>query len=300
MTQTASRPVEDQSLGSVGRSRKVKDKVATVLVTAAFAAAVAPLTWILVTVIKRGFDAITTAAWWSRSQRGILPDQIGGGVYHALYGTLIQALLATVIAVPIGIFAGIYLVEYGRGRLRQVTTFMVDILSGVPSIVAALFIFSLWISALGQEQSAIAVAFALVLLMLPVVVRATEEMLRLVPDELREASYALGVPKWKTIVKVVLPTAISGLISGVLLAVARVMGETAPVLVLVGYSSSINYNVTSGNMASLPLMIYTQLINPTPAGSLRVWGTALTLILLISTLAAIAAVLARLLAPSRR
>jgi phosphate transport system permease protein len=229
-----------------------------------------------------------------------LPDQIGGGVYHALYGTLIQALLATVIAVPIGIFAGIYLVEYGRGRLRQVTTFMVDILSGVPSIVAALFIFSLWISALGQEQSAIAVAFALVLLMLPVVVRATEEMLRLVPDELREASYALGVPKWKTIVKVVLPTAISGLISGVLLAVARVMGETAPVLVLVGYSSSINYNVTSGNMASLPLMIYTQLINPTPAGSLRVWGTALTLILLISTLAAIAAVLARLLAPSRR
>jgi phosphate transport system permease protein len=300
MTQTASRPVEDQSLGHVSRLRKVKDKVATVLVTAAFAAAVVPLTWILITVIKRGFDAITTAAWWSRSQRGILPDQVGGGVYHALYGTLIQALLATVIAVPIGIFAGIYLVEYGRGRLRQVTTFMVDILSGVPSIVAALFIFSLWISALGQEQSAIAVSFALVLLMLPVVVRATEEMLRLVPDELREASYALGVPKWKTIVKVVLPTAISGLISGVLLAVARVMGETAPVLVLVGYSSSINYDVTSGNMASLPLMIYTQLINPTPAGSLRVWGTALTLILLISTLAAIAAVLARVLAPSRR
>ena len=259
-----------------------------------------PLTWILITVIKRGFDAITNAAWWTRSQRGILPDQVGGGVYHALYGTLIQALLATVIAVPIGIFAGIYLVEYGRGRLRQVTTFMVDILSGVPSIVAALFIFSLWISALGQEQSAIAVSFALVLLMLPVVVRATEEMLRLVPDELREASYALGVPKWKTIVKVVLPTAVSGLISGVLLAVARVMGETAPVLVLVGYSSSINYNVTTGNMASLPLTIYTQLINPTPAGSLRVWGTALTLILLISTLAAIAAVLSRVLAPSRR
>jgi len=124
-------------------------------------------------------------------------------------------------------------------------------------------------------------------------------MLRLVPDELREASYALGVPKYKTILRVVMPTALSGIISGILLAIARVMGETAPVLVLVGYSTSINYNVLKGNMASLPLLIYSQLINPTPAGQLRVWGAALTLILIIAILITIAGVVARLVAPPK-
>ncbi len=143
---------------------------------------------------------------------------------------------------------------------------MVDILAGVPSIVAALFIFALWIATLGFPQSAFAVSLALVLLMLPVVVRTTEEMLKLVPDELREASYALGMPKWKTIVRIVIPTALPGMISGILLALARVMGETAPVLVLVGYSTAINFDPFDGNMASLPLLIYTELNNPEAAG----------------------------------
>ncbi|HEY8790879.1 MAG TPA: phosphate ABC transporter permease PstA [Actinopolymorphaceae bacterium] len=279
--------------------RRARNRIAAVVVTTAFVLALLPLLWILYNVVAKGFDAVTSAAWWTHSQRGVLPEQVAGGAYHAIYGTLIQALIAAVIAVPLGILVAIYLVEYARGRLGATTTFMVDILSGVPSIVAALFIFSLWISRLGFQQSAFAVSLALVLLMLPVVIRATEEMLRLVPDELREAAYALGVPKWVTIVRVVLPTALSGIISGVLLAIARVMGETAPVLVLVGYSSSINFNVFSGNMASLPLMVYTQLINPTPAGTLRVWGTALTLIIIITALAAVAAVIARLVAPKR-
>ena len=283
----------------ISRGRRAKNVLAGTVVTAAFLLALLPLTWILFNVVTKGFRALTTVAWWSRSQNGILPEQVGGGVYHALYGTLVQAFIAALIAVPLGILVAIYLVEYGRGRLGRVTTFMVDILSGVPSIVAALFIFALWITRFGFQQSAFAVALALVLLMLPVVIRSTEEMLRLVPDELREASYALGIPKWVTIVRIVLPTAMSGIISGVLLAVARVMGETAPVLVLVGYSSSINYNAFSGNMASLPLTVYTQLINPTPAGTLRVWGAALTLILLIAALAFFAAVLARLIAPKR-
>ena len=232
-----------------------------------------------------------------QSQRGILPSQVGGGIYHALYGTLVQTAIAAIVAIPIGILVAIYLVEYGRGSIARVTTFMVDILSGVPSIVAALFIFAVWISRFGFEQSAFAVSLALVLLMLPVVIRSTEEMLRLVPDELREASYALGVPKYRTILRVVLPTALSGIVSGTLLAIARVMGETAPVLVLVGYSTSINYDVLKGNMASLPLLIYTQLINPTPAGQLRVWGGALTLIIIIAVITALAAVIARLVAP---
>jgi phosphate transport system permease protein len=281
----------------ISRSRRVKNVIAAVVVTAAFALALVPLLWILYNVVSKGYHALTNAAWWTRSQQGVLPEQVAGGVYHALYGTIIQALIAALIAVPLGIFVAIYLVEYARGRLGKTTTFMVDILSGVPSIVAALFIFSLWISRFGFQQSAFAVSLALVLLMLPVVVRATEEMLRLVPDELREAAYALGVPKWITIVKVVLPTALSGIISGILLAIARVMGETAPVLVLVGYSSSINFDVFNGNMASLPLFIYTQLINPTPAGALRVWGGALTLILLIAVLSAVATLIARLVAP---
>src|SRR5207302_4669932 len=173
----------------------------------------------------------------------------------------------------------VFLVEYSSGWLARVTTFMVDVLAGVPSIVAALFIFSLWIATLGFPQSAFAVSLALVLLMLPVVVRSTEEMLRLVPDELREASYALGVAKWKTIVRIVIPIAMPGIISGILLSVARVIGETAPVLVLVGYSRSINVDIFNGNMASLPLLIYTELTNPEHSGYLRIWGAAMTLII---------------------
>ncbi|WP_280365218.1 phosphate ABC transporter permease PstA, partial [Nocardia wallacei] len=222
-----------------------------------------------------------------------------GGVYHAIYGTIVQSAVAAVIAVPLGIMAAIYLVEYGRGWLARTTTFMVDILAGVPSIVAALFVFALWIATLGAPQSALAVALALVLLMLPVVVRSTEEMLKLVPDELREASYALGIPKWKTILRIVVPTALPGMISGMLLAVARVMGETAPVLVLVGYSKSINTNLFDGNMASLPLLIYQELANPEPAGRWRVWGAALTLILIIALLYLGAAVLNKLLTRNR-
>ncbi|NMK79507.1 phosphate ABC transporter permease PstA, partial [Staphylococcus capitis] len=168
----------------------------------------------------------------------VLPEEFAGGIYHARYGTLVQAGIAAVLAIPLGVMAAIYLVEYGRGTLAKLTTFMVDVLAGVPSIVAALFIFALWIATLGFPQSALAVSLALVLLMLPVVVRSTEEMLKLVPDELREASYALGIAKWKTIVKVVVPTALPGIISGILLSVARVIGETAPVLVLVGYARS--------------------------------------------------------------
>ena len=242
--------------------RKVKNSVATVLFATAFLIALVPLVWVLYTVLARGFTAVTNAHWWTESQRGVLPDEFAGGVSHAIYGTIVQAAIAAILSVPLGIMAAIYLVEYGRGRFARVTTFMVDILAGVPSIVAALFIFALWIATMGFPQSAFAVSLALVLLMLPVVVRNTEEMLKLVPDELREASYALGIPKWKTILRVVIPTALPGIISGIMLALARVIGETAPVLVLVGYSKWLNSDVFDGNMASLPLLIYTELTNP--------------------------------------
>jgi phosphate transport system permease protein len=279
---------------SIGTARKAKNAAATGLVTLAFGVAVVPLAWLLLTVLVRGYHAVLRANWWHKSLKGVLPEQFRGGVYHAIYGTLVQGLVCALIAVPIGVLAAVYLVEYGgRGRLAKLTTFMVDILSGVPSIVAALFVFAVWISTFGFSQSAFAVSLALVLLMLPVIVRSSEEMLRLVPDELREASYALGVPKWKTIVRIVLPTALSGMVTGVMLALARVMGETAPVLVLVGYSRSINYDVFDGNMASLPLLIYTELSNPEAAGVQRVWGAALTLIIVIMFFNLLASIVSR-------
>lgn len=284
MTQTLDTLVKGPTFHPISTSRKVKNSVAKGLFWASFLIAMVPLVWVLYTVVSRGFTAILSANWWGKSLAGVLPEQMAGGVYHAIYGTIVQAAVAAILAVPLGIFAAIYLVEYGRGWFAKTTTYMVDILAGVPSIVAALFIFALWIATMGFPQSAFAVSLALVLLMLPVVVRNTEEMLKLVPDELREASLALGIPQWKTIARVVVPTALPGIISGILLALARVIGETAPVLVLVGYARSINMDVFEGNMASLPLLIYTELINPEEAGRMRVWGAALTLILLVAVM----------------
>ncbi|WP_069165644.1 phosphate ABC transporter permease PstA [Nocardia altamirensis] len=299
MTTTLDKPIKAPTFRHVSTSRRIRNNVATGVVWVCFAIALIPLAWVLIMVVSKGFDAIASLDWWQKSQKGILPEQSGGGVYHAIYGTIVQSAVAAVIAVPLGIMAAVYLVEYGRGWLAKTTTFMVDILAGVPSIVAALFIFALWIATFGAPQSSFAVSLALVLLMLPVVVRSTEEMLKLVPNELREASYALGIPKWKTIVRIVVPTAAPGMISGILLALARVMGETAPVLVLVGYAKSINTNLFDGNMASLPLLIYQELANPEAAGRERVWGAALTLILLIALLYAAAAVVNKLLTRNR-
>lgn len=270
----------------ISSSRKMVNNVATIVVWGAMALAMIPLVWVLYEVISRGISPILTADWWTHSQRGVPLNVAGGGALHAIIGTFFQTLIATLISVPIGVFTAIYLVEYSNGnRLGRVTTFMVDILSGVPSIVAALFIFAAWITLFGFQRSGLAVALSLVLLMIPIVVRNTEEMLRVVPMDLREASYALGVPKWKTIVKIVLPTALSGIVTGAMLAVARVMGESAPVLVLVGSTQAINTHPLKGPMSSLPLMM----LDMYKAGSLpavlnKLWGAALTLVILIAVI----------------
>jgi phosphate transport system permease protein len=296
---TLDRPVKGPTFHPVALGRRIRNSIATGLFALSFGVALVPLVWVLYVVIEKGWHAVTKSGWWTRSLQGVQPQSYAGGIYHALYGTLVQAGIAAVLAIPLGMMTAIFLVEYGRGPLARVTTFMVDVLAGVPSIVAALFIFSLWIATLGFTQSAFAVSLALVLLMLPVVVRSTEEMLKLVPDELREASYALGIPKWKTILRIVVPTALPGIISGILLSIARIIGETAPVLVLVGYARAINFDVFDGNMASLPLLIYTELTNPQPAGQMRVWGAALTLIIVVAILMVLAAVATRLLTRKR-
>lgn len=285
----------------VSTSRQIKNGIATALVWGAFLIAIIPLVWVLYTVIQRGFPVILDGDWWQKSMSGLLARQQGGGAYHAIYGTLVQGLVCAVISVPIGIMIAIYLVEYGgRSRLAKATTFMVDILTGVPSIVAALFVYTVWITYFGLGRSALAVSLALVLLMVPVIVRTTEEMLKIVPDELREASYALGIPKWKTIVKIVIPTALSGILTGIMLALARVMGETAPVLVLAAYAPFINYNLFDGPMASLPLMMVNERNNPTAAGFDRIWGAAITLVVLITLFNLLATVISRALAPKTK
>ena len=303
MTTILDRPLKARSFPGLDRRRRFANRLATVLVTLATVVALAPLVWVLCSVLARGTKTIASSAWWTHSQAGMTSFVAGGGAYHAIVGSLMLGLLCATISIPIGIMVAIYLVEYGGGTpLGRIASFMVDILSGVPSIVAALFVYALCVATLGLPRSLFVVSLALVLLMLPVVVRATEEMLRIVPADLREASYALGVPKWKTIARVVIPTGLSGIITGILLALARVMGETAPLLILVGYSSSMHFDVFNGFMGSLPGMMYNQTsagagTNPIPTD--RLWGAALTLILIIAVINIGARMISRIFAPKK-
>jgi phosphate transport system permease protein len=303
MTSILDRPLKARTFTGVSLRRRLANTVATVLVTLSVAVALVPLIWVLYSVVAKGFDTARSSEWWTHSQADMTAFLPGGGAYHAIVGSLMQGLVCAAISIPIGIFVAIYLVEYGGGTaMGRLTTFMVDILTGVPSIVAALFIYALWIATFGFPRSGLAVSLALVLLMLPVIVRATEEMLRIVPMDLREASYALGVPKWKTITRIVLPAGLSGIITGIMLALARVMGETAPLLILVGYSQAMNFDMFGGFMGSLPGMMYDQTsagagANPIPTD--RLWGAALTLILLIAVINVGARVISRVFAPGR-
>lgn len=303
MTAALDAPVKPSTFHPVSLRRKLTNHVATVLVTLSVLVALVPLIWVLLSVLVKGIGVVLDSTWWTHSQAGMTAFAAGGGAYHAIVGTLLQGLMCAAISIPIGVFVGIYLVEYGGGtRLGKITTFMVDILTGVPSIVAALFIYALWVATLGFGRSGLAVSLSLVLLMVPVIVRSTEEMLRIVPMDLREAAYALGVPKWKTIVRIVIPTALSGIVTGIMLALARVMGETAPLLVLVGYAQAMNFDMFTGFMGSLPGMMYDQTsagagANPIPTD--RLWGAALTLIVLIALLNVGARLLAKLFAPKK-
>ena len=276
--------------GRVTARRRRVNQITTVLMYGACILAVLPLGLIMWTVISQGL-AVVDWHFLTHSMFRVDPDMSGGGIYHAIVGTVELTLLATAIAAPLGVLTAVYLVEYGRGeRFARLLSVIVDVMTGVPSIVAGLFIYSAWILVLGFPKSGLAGALALVILMLPVVIRSSEEMLRLVPAELREASYALGVPRWRTIVKVVLPTARPGIVTGVTLGAARIMGETAPLLLLVGINQRIEFNPfafgsTQAAQETLPTFIFEQFqvaagATGSPAFG-RAWGAALTLILVI-------------------
>ena len=311
----------------IENKRRATDGFWRNLVWAAFILALIPLVSVIWSVLANGLPTLleTPQLLW-RDMRGVTgADDIAtqqegaplaGGFLHGLVGTLMITLLATIISVPIGLLASIFLVEYGRGGwFSRAIVFFVDVMTGIPSIVAGLFAFAavqLFITTfvgdgprqLQMVKMGLSAAIALSVLMIPVVVRSTEEMLRVVPNELREASYALGVRKWRTIFKVVLPTAMSGIASGVTLAIARVTGETAPILVTAGYIATTNWNPFDGWMTALPVYIYRQLVNPTgPAAPLpsadRAWAAALVLIAIVMLLNLLARIIAKAFAPKK-
>ncbi|MEI7054752.1 phosphate ABC transporter permease PstA [Nocardioides sp. CCNWLW239] len=282
----------------VENRRSATDKLITGLVWTAFAVAVIPLIWLVYTVVSKG-AATLSPEFLTYSMRSVTGDE-QGGLYHALIGTLIVTGIAAVISIPIGIMTAIYLIEYGKGnRLAKTITFLVDVMTGIPSIVAGLFAFALFTLLVGPgTRFGFGGGIALSLLMIPTVVRSTEEMLKLVPDDLREAAYALGVPKWRTITKMVLPTAIGGIVTGVVLSISRVIGETAPLLVASGFNPNLNTNAFEDSpMMTVPVFIYTQLSEATEKGVEYAWGGALVLFILVMVLNLIARIVGTIFAP---
>lgn len=280
-------------------ARQARDRLVTSLVATAFIIALLPLISLIFTVLVNGI-ARFDIQFFSESMRNVVGE--GGGALHAITGTLLITGMATLISVPVGLLTAIYLVEYGRGPLARSITFFVDVMTGIPSIVAGLFAFAFF--SLLFDDAGIRFGFggavALSLLMIPVVVRSSEEMFRIVPNELREAAYALGVPKWLTILKVVIPTAIAGVATGVTLAIARVIGETAPLLIIAGFTTSMNYNLFSDRMMTLPMFVYNQYATPGADVQVyldRAWAGALTLILIVMALNLIARLIARIFSP---
>ncbi|ACZ90981.1 phosphate ABC transporter permease PstA [Streptosporangium roseum] len=283
----------------ISAGRRFKDRFVQSLVYLSFAIAVVPLVAVLWMVIKNGL-ARFDMEFLTHSMRNIGAKDAGGGAYHAILGTLEQVLLASLISIPVGLLTAIYLVEYGEGtRLSRAISFFVDVMTGIPSVVSGLFILAFWILALGLPFSGFAGALALSILMMPTVVRSAEEMLRLVPNDLREASYALGVPKWRTITRIVLPTSFTGIATGIMLAIARVAGETAPLLLTVFFTDSINSDPFNGPQMGLPLYVFDQAARPTDTAIDRAWAGALTLILIVMLLNLVARLIGWWRSPAR-
>jgi phosphate transport system permease protein len=278
--------------------RRGTDRMVTALVYGAFTLAMLPLISLVWTVLHNGIPGLAVD-FFTHTMRGVIGP--GGGIAHAIVGTLLVTALAAVISIPIGLMAAIYLVEYGRGALARWVTFLVDVMTGIPSIVAGLFAYALFTLFYGPGiRMGAAGSVALSVLMIPVVVRSSEEMLKLVPNELREASFALGVPRWRTIIKVVLPTAVAGIATGITLSIARVIGETAPLLIVAGLTTSMNTNLFNGRMTTLPVFAYysySQPGFPPQAGYDRAWSAALVLITIVMVLNLVARIISRMFAP---
>lgn len=303
--------------GTLGAGRRIKNGMASVLMVLAFLVAAVPLAVMGAQVFSQGISAVTSGSWWTQpipeTGRADLAGNetigdlgFGGeadtasstsvdlGMAPAIVGTILTVLGASLMAIPLGIMGAVYLHEYGKtGRLASFIRFMTDVMTGVPSVVMGVFIYTVWVLPRGVDgRSAFAASLALACLMLPIVVRSTEEMLKLVPDNLREASAALGTRTWKTTVKVVLPAALAGITSGSLLAVARAAGETAPVVFVIGFVTTSNWNFFGQN-TTLSAQIYSQQQNGGALSTELAWGAALTLVAIVLVLTLVARAISR-------
>ena len=274
------------------RRRHLVDHLACGLLAISALVALLPLASVLGYTIRRGGASISPEFLW-HSMKGVGPLDAHGGAFHAIVGTLEQVGIATALSVPFGLMVAIFLAEYGGGRLASAVRFVVDVMTGIPSIVAGLFIYAFWVLGLRQGYSGFAAGLALAVLMLPVVIRSSEEMLKLVPVDIREASYALGVPRWRTAVSVVVPSASAGITTGVMLAVARVTGETAPLLLTAFGLDAIRRNPMSGAQGALPLFVFNQAGSAYDVAIQRAWAGALTLIAIVVVLTVVARRLTR-------
>ena len=288
MSDLTTEEIERQLLNATtSTSRRVRNRLASIWMWGALVVAVIPLALVIGYVVIKGVGQLS--AQWFTDDLPTITRKAGGGMGPAIVGTLLITLAAAVMAVPLGVLGAIYLHEYGgKGRLARVIRFMSDVMTGVPSIVMGLFVYTVW--TLNFGLSGFGGALALGCLMLPIVIRSTEEMLRLVPDELRQGSYALGNRKWRTILTVVLPASFGGITSGVMLAIARAAGETAPLVFTIGAARNLNLNIFSGPMNALSVQIFGNAQTPFPAAQARAWGAALTLVGIVFILTILARV----------
>jgi phosphate transport system permease protein len=291
MTTTLEPPVDHPSsvlVRTVSTRRRVTDRLATAAMWLAIVIAVIPLAAVIGYVIKQGASAVS---WAMLTEPIPSTRRVGPGIGPAVVGTLVITFVATLMAVPLGILAAVYLNEYGReGRLASAIRFMSTVMAGVPSIVMGLFVYTAWVLRF-KTQTGFAGSLALAFLMLPIVIRSTEEMLRLVPNSLREASLALGASQSRTVLTVVLPSATSGITSGALLAIARAAGETAPLLFTIGITQTVNWNPFEGANVALSQLIFSNATAPFEGANERAWVAAFTLITLVLVLTVAARVI---------
>jgi phosphate transport system permease protein len=268
--------------------RTTKNGIMLTLMGVAFLLILVPLVAVLGTVVSKGLGIVLRDfPSWFTENIPVRTRSIGPGMGPAIIGTLVITATASIIAIPLGIMGAVYLHEYGgKSRTASIVRFLANVMTGVPSIVMGLFVYVIFTLRFGTRG--IGGSLALACLMLPVVIRSTEEMLRLVPGHLREASYALGTRKGRTIVRVVLPAALPGIVSGCLLAIARAAGETAPLLFTIGIVTKSNFNVLDGKNTALSAQIFRNATETLPGPQERGWGAALTLVAITFTFTVIA------------
>jgi phosphate transport system permease protein len=274
--------VASAAISGIRRDRKAAlNSVSTVMVYVAGMFVIFPLGSILFEIIKRGIGGLSLGIFTTDMAVTASDAPLNeGGLLHAVVGTLYIVLIASVISVPIGILTALYLTEI-KGKAAGTVRFFIQAMSGIPSIVAGLFIYAVWMIALGNQYSAFAGAMALALLMIPTVARTSEEVLKLIPSDLREAGLAMGGTQWRTVAMIVIPAAQSGLITAVILGVARVAGETAPLLLTMGGADALNLNPFDGNSSAIPFYVWKNFLLGTETAVDRAWSGVLVLMIIV-------------------